>query len=161
MMGNDMYNEEQLEAARDRARLASKAVVAEREIEGAQRLLTSFGIPEQLPPFKTPMAPLAFRIRKLAALLDQEVYLSERAKARHANDEAALRAEIAGLRRQVARLVVALRPLAALAPAYSKLALDGAAIVAVQVPDADDPRNVRLLPAHAFAAADVLAEVKP
>lgn len=162
-MGNDMYNEEQLaathdlEAARDRARLASRAVVAEREIAGAHGLLTAFGIPEQMPPFKTPLAPLHFRLRRLEALREQEIYLAARAKQSHEYDLGALRAEINRLLWRVARLTIALRPLAALAPAYAESGLDGA-IVTVQVPDSDDPRNVQLLPAHAVAAASALAD---
>lgn len=163
-MGSDMFNDEQLaaardlEAAKDRARLASRVVAAEREIEGAQRLLTCFGIPEQMAPFKTPVAPLAFRLRRLNALRDQETYLAARAAQSHANDMAILQGEIAHLRRRVAALTIALRPLAALAAAYGELGLDGAAIVTVQAPDAGSPRNVQLLPIHAVAAAELLGE---
>lgn len=163
-MGNEMFNEEQLaeaaemEKARDRARLASRLVVAEREIEGAHRLLTQFGVPEQMPPFKAPLAPLSYRLRRLNALRDQEVYLAARAESSHRNDTDMLRAEIGALSRRVAELTVALRPLAALAPAYGDLGLDGAAIITVQVPAAESQRNVQLLPDHALAAAAALAD---
>lgn len=158
-MGNEMYNEEQLAYAKDQASLASKLYSCEREIEGAHRLLTNFGIPEQMPPFKTPLAPLAFRLRRLNALRDQEIYLAARAEQSHVNDTSCLRAEISRLYRSVADLVSAVRPLAALAPAYADLGIDGIAIVTVQVPDAESPRNVQLLPSDAVAAASVLADL--
>lgn len=49
----------------------------------------------------------------------------------------------------------ALKPLAALAPAYRNV-FDGAAIVTVSVPDPMSKRNVKLLPAHALAAEALL-----
>lgn len=163
-MGNDMFNEEQLayaadtEAARERASLATRLYLSEREIAGAHHLLTMFGIPEQMPPFKTALAPLAVRLRRLNALRDIEVYLAARAKASHVNDTAALHAEIDRLLRRIAELTVALRPLAALAPAYEATGLDGAAILTVQLPDPDGPKNIKLMPADAALAAALIAE---
>lgn len=155
-MGSDMFNEEQLAHAATSA-AERELAGAERELAGAHRLLTCFGIPEQIPPFKTPLAPLSIRLRRLNALRDQEDYLAARAEQSHRNDVGILRAEINNLLWEVARLTIALRPLAALAPAYAELGLDGAAIVTVQVPDIESPRNIQLLPAHAFAAAAALS----
>lgn len=160
-----MYNDEQLaaaadlEAARDRARLASRLVVAEREVAAAHGLLTACGVPEQIPPFKTALAPLGYRLRRLNEMRDQEVFAAAKAEQRHTYDKQLAEAESKRLRWEIARLVVCLRPLAALAPAYSELALDGAAIVTVGVFDSDSERNVQLLPAHAIAAAAALADV--